>query len=341
MLNILLALLIFGFLIFIHELGHFLFARLFKVDVTEFSIGMGPKIFSRVSKKSGILYSLRLFPIGGYVSMNEDDENSESENAFIKKSVWKRFLIVAAGGLVNITVGFVIMAVFVASSSPLIGTQVAEFNDGATSSTCGLEVGDRIVAVNNTRVYSSTELFYEIMHDGTKPVDLTVVRDGKSITLENVEFSSDKMDGLSVGLPDFKVYTVKKDLSSVVKQTYGQSGLAIRQVWDSIFGMITGRYSISNVSGPVGTTEVIGEAAELGAPYVIYLAAMISINLGIVNLLPIPALDGGRLVFLAVEAIRKKRLPNRLEEKINFVGLALLMLLMIVITFKDIINIFI
>jgi regulator of sigma E protease len=302
---------------------------------------MGPKIFSRVSKKSGILYSLRLFPIGGYVSMNEDDECADTENAFVKKPVWKRFLIVAAGGLVNITVGFVIMAVFVASSSPLIGTQVAEFKENATSSAYGLEVGDRIVAVNKTRVYSSTELFYEIMHDGTKPVDITVERDGKRVTLENVTFSRDKMDGLEVGLPDFKVYTVKKDLANIVSQTYGQSGLAIRQVWDSIFGMITGKYSISNVSGPVGTTEVIGEAAELGAPYVIYLAAMISINLGIVNLLPIPALDGGRLVFLVIEALRKKRLPNRLEEKINLVGLAMLMLLMIVITFKDIIKLFV
>lgn len=341
MLNIILAILIFGILILVHELGHFLFARVFKVDIKEFSIGMGPKIFSKASRKNGTLYTLRLLPIGGYVAMNEDDEDADGENAFIKKAVWKRIVIVAAGGIVNIIIGIIIMSVFVMSSSQLVGTQIGEFSEGAISSDYGLEIGDKITAINKTKVYSSTELFYEIMHDGTKPVDITLVRDGKKIVLQDVEFAIGKSDGLTVGVPDFRVYAVEKNFSNVVRHTYGQSGLAIRQVWDSIWGMMTGRYNISNLSGPVGTTQVIGEAAALGPTYVVYLAAMISVNLGVVNLLPVPALDGGRLVFLIIEGIRRKRLPNRLEEKINFVGLALLLLLMVVITFKDIIKLFV
>ncbi len=338
--NIVIAILVFGTLILLHELGHYLFARRFGVDIEEFSIGMGPKIFSKVSKKTGILYSLRLLPIGGYVAMNGEDSDSESENAFGNKKVWQRIVITAAGGVINVIVGIILMTAFVISSPVLAGTTVGEFSEGASSPYYGLELGDEIIKVNGTRVYTSQELVYEIMHDGIRPVDLTVIRNGEKITVENVEFGTSDIEGVSLGTPDFKVYRVEKSFANVMKHSFGYSTLAIRQVWESLFDLVSGRYGLNEVSGPVGTTQVIGQAAKRGPIYVVYLAALISVNLGIINLMPIPALDGGRIVFLIIEAIRRKKLPSSVEARIHQVGIMLLMLLMLVVTCKDVINLF-
>ncbi len=331
---------IFGFLIFVHELGHYLFARKFGVDIEEFSIGMGPKIFSRTSKKTGILYSLRLLPIGGYVAMVGEDCEAESENAFSKKKVWQRVIITAAGGVINVIVGVILMCAFVISSPHLAGTTVGQFNEGSVSQTYGLSLGDEIIEVNKTRVYTSQELVYEIMHDGTEPVDLTVMRDGKKVVIKDVKFGVQDAEGISLGMPDFKVYRVEKNFKNVMKHSLGYSGLAIRQVWESLGDLISGKYGLKDVSGPVGTTKVIGDAADQGFIYVIYLASLISVNLGILNLMPIPALDGGRIVFLVIEAIRRKKLPGNVEARIHQVGITLLMLLMIIVTCKDVINLF-
>ncbi len=338
--NIVFAILIFGFLIFVHELGHYLFARKFGVEIEEFSIGMGPKLFSRTSKKTGILYSLRLLPIGGYVAMNGEDSESESENAFGNKPVWQRIIITAAGGVINVIVGVILMCAFVISSPNLAGTTVAQFNEGSVSQTYGLSLGDEIIEVNGTRVFTSQELVYEIMHDGTEPVDITVIRNGDRIVIENIEFGIDDSEGVTLGMPDFKVYRVEKNFKNVLKHSFGYSGLAIRQVWESLGDLISGKYGLSEVSGPVGTTKVIGDAADQGFIYVVYLASLISVNLGILNLMPIPALDGGRIVFLFIEAIRRKKLPGNIEARIHQIGITLLLLLMIVVTCKDVVNLF-
>ena len=178
------------------------------------------------------------------------------------------------------------------------------------------------------------------MHDGTKPIDLTVIRNGEKIVLNDVKFGTEDAEGVVIGAPDFMVYGLEKNFKNVAQQSFGYSGLAIRQVWESLFDLVTGRYGINELSGPVGTTEVIGEAAEQGFIYVMYLGALISVNLGVLNLLPIPALDGGRIVFLIIEAIRKKKLPNNIEAKIHYVGIILLMLLMLIVTCKDVANLF-
>ena len=185
---IIIAILIFGLLIFIHEGGHFLFARLFKVTVNEFSIGMGPKLVSKKSKKSGISYSLRAFPIGGFVSMAGEDEESDDPNALNKKPVWQRMIIVAAGGVVNLVAGILVMFILVFSSTSmgLGSTTVAEFRDGALSQNCGLKAGDTIVEVEGRNVHIADELVYEIMRLGIEPVDLTVVRDGEKTVIEDV-----------------------------------------------------------------------------------------------------------------------------------------------------------
>lgn len=335
--KIVFAVLIFGFLILVHELGHYLFARKFDVEIEEFSIGMGPKIISRVSKKTGILYSLRVLPIGGYVAMNGEDRETDSERAFGKKSVWQRIVITSAGGIINIVVGIILMCAFVISSPQLVGTTVGQFDEGALSQSYGLEIGDEIIKVGNTRVFTAQELMYEIMHDGTGELDITVKRGGEKKVIENVRFKTTE-EGVTFGSPDFKVYVVEKNVKNTLLHSLGYSRLVIRQVWESIGDLISSRYSLNEVSGPVGTTEVIGEAAEQGLIYVVYLAGLISVNLGIFNLLPIPALDGGRIVFLIIEGIRKKKLPNDLEAKIHGAAIVLLLALMAVVTCKDVIK---
>lgn len=339
---IIIAILIFGLLIFIHEGGHFLFARLFKVTVNEFSIGMGPKLVSKKSKKSGISYSLRAFPIGGFVSMAGEDEESDDPNALNKKPVWQRMIIVAAGGVVNLVAGILVMFILVFSSTSmgLGSTTVAEFRDGALSQDCGLKAGDTIVEVEGRNVHIADELVYEIMRLGIEPVDLTVVRDGEKTVIEDVEFPQISEQGVAFGDADFYVYGQERTFTNLVKHSFYRSTYTVRMIWESLYDLVTGRYGIEAVSGPVGVTEALTEAAQTGSYNFIYLVVVISMNLGVMNLLPLPALDGGRLVFLLIEAVRRKPINPKVEGVVHTAGLALLMLLMIFICVKDVIKLF-
>lgn len=339
---IIIAILIFGLLIFIHEGGHFLFARLFKVTVNEFSIGMGPKLVSKKSKKSGISYSLRAFPIGGFVSMAGEDEESDDPNALNKKPVWQRMIIVAAGGVVNLVAGILVMFILVFSSTSmgLGSTTVAEFRDGALSQSSGLKAGDTIVEVEGRNVHIADELVYEIMRLGIEPVDLTVVRDGEKTVIEDVEFPQMSEQGVAFGDADFYVYGQERTFTNLVKHSFYRSTYTVRMIWESLFDLVTGRYGIEAVSGPVGVTEALTQAAQTGSYNFIYLVVVISMNLGVMNLLPLPALDGGRLVFLLIEAVRRKPINPKVEGVIHTAGLALLMLLMIFICVKDVIKLF-
>ena len=339
---IIIAILIFGLLIFIHEGGHFLFARLFKVTVNEFSIGMGPKLVSKKSKKSGISYSLRAFPIGGFVSMAGEDEESDDPNALNKKPVWQRMIIVAAGGVVNLVAGILVMFILVFSSTSmgLGSTTVAEFRDGALSQSSGLKAGDTIVEVDGRNVHIADELVYEIMRLGIEPVDLTVVRDGEKTVIEDVEFPQMSEQGVAFGDADFYVYGQERTFTNLVKHSFYRSTYTVRMIWESLYDLVTGRYGIEAVSGPVGVTEALTQAAQTGSYNFIYLVVVISMNLGVMNLLPLPALDGGRLVFLLIEAVRRKPINPKVEGVIHTAGLALLMLLMIFICVKDVIKLF-
>ena len=339
---IIIAILIFGLLIFIHEGGHFLFARLFKVTVNEFSIGMGPKLVSKKSKKSGISYSLRAFPIGGFVSMAGEDEESDDPNALNKKPVWQRMIIVAAGGVVNLVAGILVMFILVFSSTSmgLGSTTVAEFRDGALSQSSGLKAGDTIVEVEGRNVHIADELVYEIMRLGIEPVDLTVVRDGEKTVIEDVEFPQMSEQGVAFGDADFYVYGQERTFTNLVKHSFYRSTYTVRMIWESLYDLVTGRYGIEAVSGPVGVTEALTQAAQTGSYNFIYLVVVISMNLGVMNLLPLPALDGGRLVFLLIEAVRRKPINPKVEGVVHTAGLALLMLLMIFICVKDVIKLF-
>lgn len=332
--------LVFGILIFIHELGHFLAARACGVAIREFAVGMGPKLFSWRSKKYDTQYALRLFPIGGYVSMVGEDDESEDENAFHRKNVWQKMAIIVAGPLMNILLAIVVMFVMVAGFGSIVSTTVGDFTEEAISDDCGLQLEDTIIKVNKVRVFTGNELVYEIMHQGDKPVDLTVLRDGERVVLEDVSFPIFSESGASFGEADFKLYAAPKTFGNVIKHGFFRSFSTAKMIWDSLVDMLSGRYGVESVSGPVGITQEIGKAAKAGLSTLLYMCVVISMNLGIFNLLPIPALDGGRLVFRIIEAIRGgKPLKPEWESYIHMVGILVLLALMLLVSCKDVINI--
>lgn len=376
-LYVLLAVLVFGVLIMIHELGHFLVARACGVGIREFSIGMGPKLLSWKGKKRWAqapegeektenaapvalsfdkiergeaesaepeepvtVYSLRAFPIGGYVSMVGEDEESGSPAAFGAKKVWQRIAIVLAGPVMNVVLGFLLMTVLVLCTPKLASTTIGQFDEGATSPTYGLAVGDTVTHVNGVRVFTGNELVYEILNDGYEPVDLTVIRDGNKMTLTDVSFPVLESEGIYFGGADFRVYAEEKTFGNVIKHSFSRSVSTVKMIFDQLGDMLRGRYGLNAVSGPVGVTEGMVTAAKSGMSDFLYLVIVITINLGVFNLLPIPALDGGRLLFLVVEGITRKPVNKNLEGYIHFLGLMLLLALMALVLCKDIAGLF-
>lgn len=336
----LIMLLVFGVLVFIHEFGHFITARLCGVKVKEFAVGMGPTLTFWHSKKHETKYALRLLPIGGFVSMEGEDEASEDENAFCNKSIWKRMLIVLAGPAMNLILGFVLMSVLVFMQGTLASTTVAEFQEGATSNEV-LQVGDEILYVNGTRVHTGNDMVYEIMNQGYEPIDLVVRRNAEKITLEDVTFPSMEDSGVTFGTYDFIPYAEETNFPNLCKHAFWRSVSNVKMVYDSLIGLVTGRYGMEAVSGPVGVAEVVGDAAKMGLDNFLYIVTVLSVNLGVFNLIPFPALDGGRFLFLIIEGIRRKPINRDVEGYVNFVGLMLLFGLMIFVTIKDVLNLFV
>ncbi|MBR2621930.1 MAG: site-2 protease family protein [Clostridia bacterium] len=351
MIYVIAAVLIFGILIMIHELGHFTVARLCGVYIKEFSIGMGPKLLQKKSKKRGTLYSLRAFPIGGYVSMKGEEEDEEGEDSFTQKKVWQRMAIVVAGALMNLLLGFLIVFIIVCISKNLLAsTRIHSFLDGSTSNTpTGLQIEDTVIKVNHISVYTGEELTYEIMNQGHEPVDLTVIRNGEKVVLEDVVFPQFEDQGIVFGESDFKVWAFEDpSLWQLLRVTWRRSVSLVKMVWDSLFNLITGRFSVSSLSSPIGVTAAVKDTISQSGwnpmqilQYVLNITAVISINLGVFNLIPFPALDGGRFLFLGLEGIFRKPIISRdLEAKINFAGIVLLMIVMVLVLSKDIIALF-
>ncbi len=339
--HIILTILMISVLALLHELGHFIAARTFGVTVNEFAIGMGPKIISHKSKTTDIVCSLRLFPIGGFVSMAGEDDYSDDENAFHRKPVWQRMIITVAGSFMNILTGIILMAVIVSTSSSLAGTTIVKFHeDTALSHQSGLMTGDEIIRVDGACVHVAEELSYEIMHNAIEPIDIVVRRNGEIVTVEDVTFPTTTIEGVLFGLPDFYVEADSKNFVGIVKHTFYRSISTVKMIWESLVDLITGRYGIGAVSGPVGVATAVSDAAKSGINSVVNLVVIIAMNLGVFNLLPLPALDGGRLLFQVIELVRRKPLKPEFEGYVHFVGIVILMALMVAITFKDIIKIF-
>lgn len=336
----LLTVLVFGVLIFVHELGHFIAARAFKVKVNEFAIGMGPAIFSRKSKRSGTLYSLRLLPIGGYNSMEGENEASDDDGAFCSKPAWQRMIIVVSGGLMNLLLGIILMFIIVLCMKSYPSTHVHSFYDYETQTYvdeyCGLQKDDEIIKINGKRVHIGDELSYMIFAYGAEPVDVTVIRDGQVKVIEDVQFPVGEASGIKYGVRNMRYYAEKKNFVNTVKQAFYGSTNSMVQIIDSLKGMLTGKYGFSEISGPIGVGDALGEAASMGTESFLMLTVLLAMNLGIFNLLPFPALDGGRLVFLIIEAIRRKPISRNVEAGIHSVGMLLLLGLVFVVAFKDV-----
>ncbi|MCL1792509.1 MAG: M50 family metallopeptidase [Oscillospiraceae bacterium] len=346
--NILIPLLVLGLLIFVHELGHYLAARMFNTAIKEFAIGMGPKIFSRTGKKTKIVYAIRAIPIGGALTMHGEDEESEIKNAVSRKPVWQRFVILASGSFMNILLGFVIMAIFVSGAKGYNSTKVNRFFEGYSVSNTGENIdgrlmeGDEILKVNGKSISVYNDLWFAIFREGTEPLDMTVLRDGEKLELKNVIFPTSIEDGVAFGMIDFETQPHSKTFSEVIHQTFYQSFATIDMLWSTLFDMVTGKYGMEAVSGPVGITQTIGNTAkeattsDEGYKSLLFLLALITMNLGVVNLLPLPALDGGRIIFLAIELIRGKPMKPEHEGYVHLAGFALMILFMIFVTYKDI-----
>ncbi len=340
----LLAVLLFGLIIGIHEFGHFFFAKLFKVKVNEFSLGMGPKI---IKKQIGeTLYAIRLFPIGGFVSMEGEDEESDNERAFGKKPAWQRFIIIAAGAILNLILGVIVVGICLTSSG-IVGTRtVYGFMPGAVSQESGLQAGDEIVKINNTTIYSSMGISFNLVRDTDNKIDFTVIRDGKKIELKDVEFKQFDFEGKKYIQQDFQLLGERPNVRNVIVNSILDSASIVQMVRLSLVDIVTGKYGMKEISGPIGTISAIAEttsqAATTGDKVLTALSflSMLTINVGVFNLLPIPALDGGRLFFIFIEMIRRKPIPPKREGIVHTVGIVILLLFMAAISIKDIIFLF-
>ncbi len=391
---LLLTLLLLSVMVVIHELGHFLFAKLFGVTVLEFSVGMGPAIYTtkkKNKKKDDELpfelspsftrdgkapeidadpvadeptpenddgesaenteaektaFSIRALPIGGYVSMAGEDQASEDKNAFCNKKVWKRLVITLAGPAMNLLLGFLCVCILVGidGAKNELPSNMISYNEvkESISDKCEnpLKSGDKIIKVNSVYVHTGNELDYEITNQGYEPLDLTVVRDGEQIVLEDVTFPVFEMQGVKMGSIDFKVYRDEVTFGNIIKHAFFRSVSMVKMIVDSIVDLIGGRYGVDALSGPVGVSEVVGQATKDGFYSVLYLFSFITINLGIFNLIPFPALDGGRVLFLAYEGIFRRPVKKEVEQAINTVGLMLLMGLAVFVMIKDIFTLF-
>ena len=338
-LNIVVTLLVFGVLILAHEAGHFFVAKACKVKINEFAIGMGPAIYKKQGKET--LYSIRILPIGGFVQMDGEDGEGTDENSFNKKPYWKRFLILVTGAVMNILLGFILICIINSQRALLPTTVVAGFDENSVSNSYGLQENDEILKINNYSVKSYLDISYGLATAGAEPVDITVLRDGEQVVLSNVEFPviTDENIGESYTL-DFIVFGERRSFISTVKYSFDWTVSISKSIYSFFGTLFTGKADLNQVSGPVGTTTAIGQSVQLGLDYLLLAVALISINLGILNLLPFPALDGGRILFLAIEAIRRKPMSQKIEYSINAAGLILLLALMLVITVKDVIHLF-
>lgn len=408
---ILIAVLFFGVIILIHEFGHFIFAKLFGVKVNEFAIGMGPTIFKKQGKETK--YALRLFPIGGFVSMEGEEEESEDSRAFCNQKTWKRMIIIAAGATFNLILG-VIVCFFLVGSEDLVGTnEILKFYDTAVSNQVGgLQEGDKIISIDGKRVFTDYDITFLMQRSGSGTYSFVVERDGVKTELPEVHFGrrtggnfsysedctisdlsskikgfglkdGDKIIGVNgeavtkgeeliatigkdedykidftverqgekidvqgvkmavVTVFDFVILGEDKNFINVTKNAFGYALSMGRMVYLSLFDLISGQYGMNDIAGPIGTISVITDIAQESIATVdwsslLMIMAMITINIGLFNLLPVPALDGGHLFFMVFELIFRKKIPQKYESYIHAAGLVILLGFMAIISASDI-----
>ena len=347
------AVFVFGAVIAIHELGHFLVAKACGIQVNEFSIGMGPALWHTC--RHGTQYSLRLLPVGGYVAL-EGEESPESQQAehaatqppqeppvgipLNEAPVWQRILVMAAGAVMNFVLGFVVLVALIASQEDAITSRVIyEVEQGALCGQTGLQAGDEVLAVNGRRCFVANDMLYELMRTASYQADFTVRRDGRTVELKDVRFDTwqDEAGETHMRL-GFTVYGLKKTPQNVLKEAANSVLYYGRIIFTSLVDLLRGRESINDLSGPVGIVTAIGQAASYGWRDVCDLLVLISINLGIFNLLPFPALDGGKVVFLLIEGVTGRAVPEKIQGNLTLITFALLIVLMLFATYNDILR---
>ena len=341
--GILLAIILFGFIVFFHELGHFLLAKKNGIDVDEFAVGMGPALFQK--KYRGTVYSIRILPIGGFCAMGEDEEASDSPNNFNKKSVWARISVIAAGPIFNFILAWVFSVILIFMTGydePVVGA----VEEGYPAYEAGLRPGDRITEMGGKNIHIFREISAYLQFHPGENVSLTYERDGKETSVTLAPEYDEELGYARVGLGSAG-YTRADLLPAFSYGTY-EVKYWIQVTIDSLRMLVTGQIGVDQLSGPVGIVDVVDDAYQQSRSYgvlvvtaqMLNLAILLSANLGVMNLLPLPALDGGRLVFLFVEAVRKKRVPPEKEGYVHFAGIVLLMILMVVVMYNDIQRVF-
>ena len=333
--NTLASVFVFSVVIFIHEFGHFIVAKKSGIKVNEFSIGMGPRLFSVTKGETD--YSLRALPIGGFVAMEGEDEESDAEGSFSKAPVANRIAVVVAGAIMNIILGFAVLVFLTSQEEYITSRTVYSFHEGAVTQQTGLQVDDEIIAVNGRRCYIANDIIYEFARTQNGTADFTVRRDGKITELKDVTFKTyTDEEGYKQMVIDFYVYPAEKTFFNVIRESAHWTISLARTIFLSLVDMVTGRVAMNQISGPVGIVTVISEAASVGLKPLLNILALITINLGVFNLVPFPALDGGRLVFLLIELFRGKPINPKYEIWVNAAGMVVLLGFMALVTFSDV-----
>lgn len=340
MLQIILAILAFGVLVIVHEFGHFITAKRGGVQVNEFWIGMGPTLLKHEYK--GTLYCLKLLPFGGACVMEGEDSESENEHAFGKAKLPRRMLIVCAGALMNFLVGFLIVLAVMQPNGPNGGYIVSTIAsvDPASTAAGDLKAGDEILKIDGYHILVRSDFETALSRTASTMHEVTVRREGEKVTLPSVKLEATVTDangnkriGITFAeLPD----SLGMHLSMSVRTAVNYA----RLVWSSMGMLVSGQVGVDQLAGPVGMAEVMADTAKYSMISFFQLVAFISINLGVMNLLPLPALDGGRLVFLIIEGIRRKPVPPKYEGYVHAAGLMLLLMLMVYVTGQDVLRIF-
>lgn len=338
--SIIVSVLVFSIVIMIHELGHFIMAKASGIKVNEFSIGMGPQLFGKTIGDTE--YSVRALPIGGFVAMEGEDEESDAEGAFNSVPVQSRIGVVVAGAVMNMILGFLVLFFLTSRQSAITSKKVYSFYENARTQQTGLMVDDEIIAINGRKCYIANDVIYEFARTQNGVADFTVIRDGKKVELEDVTFDTyvDEETGLKQMVIDFSVYPIDKTFPNMVREAANWTISIARMVFLSLVDLVTGNVPINQMSGPVGIVSTISDAVSYGLESVLMILAMITINLGVFNLLPFPALDGGRLVFLLIELVRGKPVDQKYEMWVNGAGMLILFAFMIFVTFSDITRLF-
>ena len=331
--TILIAILAFGVIVFIHELGHFLFAKKAGVRIHEFAIGMGPKIYS--FKKGETVYSIRLLPLGGYVAMEGEDGDSNDPRAFGNKSILQRASILFAGPFFNILLTAVILAgIYMYQGMP--STTLKEVIDGSVAQKAGIQAGDTVTEINGNDIKNWNELSKNIQDSKGKELKLTIDRNGKE---KEIEVTPESKEGnYLIGIYPENKKDILGSFGMAIKSTIAMLSQMIAFLGKLITGNLPGGLE-GSVAGPIGVISIVADATKVGVINVLYLAAVISLNLGVLNLLPIPALDGGRLFFLFIEFLRGgKKIDPEKEGMVNLIGFGALMVFMLFVTYKDIVR---